>query len=103
MSAYTTVGIAVSAFDMPVGVAIVENAENCAEAWEKYAKTNPAIRRALMRFIQTSAVSEVVLAHVPIVMGILQAHGPDNIKDKLVMFSAAPETSNGSSNGHAQK
>src|SRR3546814_20698564 len=45
---YTGLGMTVSMIDKQCGMAIVESAEDCAQAWEDLAKTNPKVRRALL-------------------------------------------------------
>lgn len=41
------------------------------EAWEKLAQTNPRIRRLLLKLIETSAVGELIAAHLPIILAIM--------------------------------
>src|SRR3546814_11715300 len=50
---YTGLGMTVSMIDKQCGMAIVESAEDCAQAWEDLAKTNPKVRRALLMLLET--------------------------------------------------
>lgn len=73
---YGSVGMAVFAFDQHCGKAILENAEDMANSLDTLAKDNPAVRRVLSRMITTSAWSEVIVAHAPLVMAIAGHHVP---------------------------
>lgn len=73
---YGTVGLAVFAFDQHCGQAILESAEGMANSLDTLAKDNPAVRRVLSRMITTSAWSEVIVAHAPLVMAIAGHHVP---------------------------
>jgi hypothetical protein len=55
---------------MPVGMAFTENAETCAIAWDKAAKTNPTLRRVLYKLVGSSNVIALALAHAPIAAAI---------------------------------
>lgn len=67
---YTTVGTLVAPFNQPVGTALVQNAQPCAEAWDRAARTDPRIRRALMMLISTSTWGELLAVHMPILMAM---------------------------------
>jgi hypothetical protein len=55
---------------MPIGSAITESAEQCARAWDKAAKTSPAIRRMLYKLVGSSNLIGVSIAHAPIMMAV---------------------------------
>lgn len=65
---YTGVGAMVMPFDMQVGQVIIQNADNCAEAWDALAKENPKVKKALESMMQASAWSMVISAHLPIMV-----------------------------------
>lgn len=73
---YTGIGIAVMPFDPHCANVIIENAEQCAKTMDELAKTNPAVRRVLLKLIATSALGAVMTAHAPIVMAIMMHHVP---------------------------
>jgi hypothetical protein len=67
---YTAVGTLIAPFNAPVGTALVQNAEPCAEAWDRAARTDPRIRRMLMMLIGTSTIGELLAVHLPIIMAM---------------------------------
>lgn len=73
---YMGMGLAVMPFDPTCAKLIMENAGPCAEAMDEWAKTNPAIRRALIQLVTVSAAGKVLMAHAPILMGIAMHHVP---------------------------
>lgn len=73
---YTAAGLAVFAFDQPLGQLIAENAENCATAWDELAKSNPAVKRALENLLQTSAYTAIIAAHMPIAVAVATKYVP---------------------------
>lgn len=56
--------------DMPVGSAIVESSESCAEAWDKAAKTSPTIRRVMYKLVGSSNALMLIGAHAPIAVAV---------------------------------
>jgi hypothetical protein len=73
---YTGFALAVMPFDPSCGKIILENAERCAESLDDLAKTNPAVRRALLSLVTTSAWGAVIMAHAPILMALAMHHVP---------------------------
>ena len=67
---YVQAGLLVSLAKPASGRVIVESAQSCSDAWVDLARTNPAVRRALVNMTRVSAVGAVVAAHVPIVMAV---------------------------------
>lgn len=72
---YKRTGRIVKAIDRPIGIAIVECAEDCGEAWDELARTNPNVRRTLMKLISGGAWGAVIMAHAPIAMAIIMKDG----------------------------
>jgi hypothetical protein len=78
---YRRAGKVVRAMDPDIGTAIIESARNTADpgepddsvgaAWDELAKTNPRIRRFLMKAIAGGAWGQLVMAHAPIGMAII--------------------------------
>lgn len=75
-SLYTTIGLGVSLVDMPCGTAIVESGEACTDAWLELARSNDAVRKALLSLTQASGWSAVLVAHAPIMLAVSQHHMP---------------------------
>jgi len=73
---YTSVGTMLIPFDQPCGMAIVNCAEDCARALENLARENPAVRRALLRLVETSVWGQVIAAHAPIFVTVAMHHNP---------------------------
>lgn len=85
---YAQTGAMVGMFDMQCGSAIMESAEASGKAWENLAKTNPAIRRALMTLMQGNAFFEIISAHTPMVLAIMAHHGPNDAIKNAAGFGA---------------
>jgi hypothetical protein len=78
---YRRAGKIVRAMDSDIGTAILESARNTAEAgepddsvgaaWDELCKTNPRIRKFVMKCIAGGAWGQLVMAHAPIAMAIL--------------------------------
>lgn len=73
---YTGLGMTLAMVDKQCGMAVVESAEDCAQAWEDLAKTNPKVRRALLMLLETSDVTKIVIAHAPIMAAVMVHHMP---------------------------
>lgn len=80
---YVTIGITTMAFDPVCGQAIVANAEACAKSLDTLARENPAVRRAILALVQTSAWGGVVAAHLPLLLMVAMHHGPKNMQESL--------------------
>jgi hypothetical protein len=78
---YRRAGKIVRAMDADVGEAIIQAARNTADpgepddsvgaAWDELAKTNPRIRRFLLKCVAGGAWGQLVMAHAPIAMAIV--------------------------------
>lgn len=73
---YVGIGMSLLPFDPHCAKVIMDNAENCAKSMDELAKTNPAVRRVLMKMVATSALGTVIAAHAPIVMALAMHHIP---------------------------
>lgn len=73
---YGTVGVFLSAVDPQCGGAILENAETMAQSLDGWAAKNPAVRRTLLKVLETGEVGAVVAAHAPVIMAIAAHHTP---------------------------
>lgn len=91
------------------GRAILENAERCVDADMKLAERNNSVRRIILAMMETGAMSEFVLAHLPIFATLIPAgawsrltafvpNGGDdtgNNGQPISMFWAGMESANG--------
>lgn len=75
MAIYGAVALGISLKDPVCGMAIAQSAEKCAEAWDKMAQDNDAVRRVLFAITKTTAIGAVVAAHAPIIMAVGAHHG----------------------------
>jgi len=57
------------------GAMVVTNAEAAAAAWLDYADQNPAVKRALKRFTEASAIGSLVAVHVAMLAPLLVDRG----------------------------
>lgn len=97
---YRRAGRIVKTMDADIGTAIIECAEDCGQAWDELARTNPEVRRVLMKLIGGGAWGSVIMAHLPIVLAVLMKeriakHIPFM---KLIRAAAEPEA-DGTPNG----
>lgn len=79
---YVALGTFVLPFDTVCGTAVINSAPKCAEALEALARDNPAVRRAIMRLVETSAWGMVITAHAPIMLAVAMHHIPA-VRDSL--------------------
>jgi hypothetical protein len=71
-------------------------------AWDNWAKSSPAVHRYLSWAMSGGGAIGVVVAHVPIIVILLQHHGPD--RDRYFPPAPPPADTNGadpSANGEA--
>lgn len=78
---YRRAGKIVRAMDADIGEAIIQAARNTADdgepddsvgaAWDELAKTNPRVRKFLLKIIAGGAWGQLVMAHAPIAMAIV--------------------------------
>jgi hypothetical protein len=100
---YRRAGKIVRAMDSDIGTAILESARNTADAgepddsvgaaWDELCKTNPRIRKFVLRCIAGGAWGQLVMAHAPILMAVLMK--PAILKlipfNKLITSMAEPD------------
>lgn len=67
---YRRTGRIIKAMDHDIGVAFIESADDCGEAWDEIARTNPRIRAFLLKMITGGSWAGLVWAHAPIFMAI---------------------------------
>ena len=82
---YRKIGKVVRAMDPDIGIAIIESTKNTAEdgeaddsvgaAWDEVARTNPRIRRFLLKAIAGGAWGQLLMAHAPILLAVLMKDG----------------------------
>jgi hypothetical protein len=96
---YLRAGKIVRIWDAEIGTAIIETTRKEApddvtvgEAWEELAKTNPRIRIFLLRLISGGAYTQLIMAHMPILLALFMK---DAVRSKLpfgkVMEAFMPE------------
>jgi len=90
---YVLLGLGIAPFAPFTSATIGNNAEQCAQAWDKLAQENDAVRRVLLAMIETGAWAGLVAAHTPIAIAVMMETGrmPER-------FAAAASTLIGSDN-----
>lgn len=73
---YTGAALMMLPFDPHCSRILMDNAAECAEAMDEWAKTDPAVRRFLLKLCTASAAGKVFYAHLPILMGMAMHHVP---------------------------
>lgn len=71
---YTSIGIMMMPIDAVCGNLFIQNAEATARAWDEAAYENDAVRVYLTKFLQTSVATRIVMAHFPIMLGMMLHH-----------------------------
>lgn len=69
--AYAAFGLGLMAFSPQTALAVAENAESCALAWDEWAKTSPAVRKLLYPLLNVSGGAKVLAAHLPILLAVV--------------------------------
>lgn len=74
---YTGLGMMLMPFDPTCGSAIMQASEECGKSVEKLCKQNPTVRRYVLKFLETSVIGELIIAHMPILLAVAMHHvGP---------------------------
>ena len=71
---YASLGMGVFLLNQADGALILEHGPNCAEKLNDLAKQNDKVYAALDKLVTGGAMGAVVMAHTPIVLGILNNH-----------------------------
>lgn len=73
---YVFIGTTTFMFDTQIGGLILNQAEDCAASLDELARTNPAVKRALERLVETSVYGAILTAHAPIAVAIATKYVP---------------------------
>lgn len=65
---YRTGAFGVMPFNPQVAQVVVDNAEQCADAWYELADENDNVRRMILAMLEGSAWSKLLAAHMPIII-----------------------------------
>lgn len=79
---YATIGTVWSMVDPVCGPALIQCAPKSAEVLEEMAKTNPQVRKILLKFLGTSAIGKLFAAHTPLIMAVFMHHGMGRMQQK---------------------
>lgn len=99
----TVAGIGVAKSDQGLavtGATVTNNAEAAASAWLDYADQNPAVKKALKRFTEASAIGSLVAVHVAMIAPLLVDRGvipaaAAGVADAMFTQSGAGSNGNG--------
>lgn len=72
---YKRTGKIIRAMDRDIGIAVIECAEDCGEAWDDIARQNPRIRAFLLKMITGGSWASLIWAHAPIFMAVIMKDG----------------------------
>jgi hypothetical protein len=75
---YATMGIGTMPFAPRTAEAIINQAEECAKAWDDWARTSPTVRRLLYPLLNVSAGAAVFAAHLPILLSVAMEMRPNS-------------------------
>lgn len=81
---YRRIGKIVKSMDRDIGIAIIESAEDCGEAWDELARTNPRVRAFLTKLITGGAMGSIFVAHLPIALAIIMK---DRIRQHIPLMN----------------
>ena len=82
---YTIAGKAIENFDEPYGVIIQNIAAPAGQAWENLARDSPQLRRFFAWIMTTGKLTELIMAHSPLIMYVLHRYGP--ARDRMDEFA----------------
>lgn len=85
---YTGAGMMLMPFDQHCAATIMQHAEPMARSLDELARTNPQVRKVLMKMIQGSAVGMVIAAHAPLVIAVAVHHVPA-VRDRMAAMGLA--------------
>jgi hypothetical protein len=102
--AYMTGAAIVMPFNQPIATSIMQNAENCAKAWDNAAKMDKRVRKRLMQAMETGIIVPLLIAHFPIaaVAGVVLFPPKPRETVESPVPGPAGETINPVSNGYAR-
>lgn len=103
--AYMTVAAIVMPLNQPIGTSIMQNAENCAKAWDNAAKVDKRVRKYLMQAMSTGVLLPLLIAHLPILTVAGVVLFPPKPRDRVESAPEATpgETINPVSNGYQRR
>lgn len=74
---YGTIGLVVVGFDPICGTGILQSAQETAKAVDRLCQENAQVAKIVDRVLTGSAVMELIAAHAPIFMVVMQHHAPE--------------------------
>lgn len=103
--AYMTLAAVVMPLNQPIGTSIMQNAENCAKAWDNAAKVDKRVRKYLLQAMSTGVLLPLLIAHMPIATVITVVLFPPKPRETVESPSPTPagETINPVSNGYSRR
>lgn len=73
---YRRIGVILKPVDPMCGEAVSRAAEAAGLAWERLARENKTVRDVINRLMQTTVTTELLMAHLPIMIAVLTHHVP---------------------------
>jgi hypothetical protein len=84
----------------PIATAVMQNAENCAKAWDNAAKVDKRLRKRLMQMMQAGTFLPLWIAHMPILTVAGVVLFPGRKPPEVELPEQTGETFNPVSNGY---
>jgi hypothetical protein len=75
---YATAAIGLLPFAPRTAEILAEQSEKCAQAWDEWAATSPAVRRMLYPLLNVSNGAKVAAAHLPIAIAVYMEIRPES-------------------------
>jgi hypothetical protein len=103
--AYMTMAAIVMPLSQPIGTSIMQNAENCAKAWDNAAKVDKRVRKYLLQAMSTGVLLPLLIAHMPIASVVFFVLFPPKPREQVESTPPGPtgETINPVSNGYTRR
>lgn len=73
---YRRIGTILKPVDPMCGESVIRAAEAAGLAWERLARENKMVRDVINRLMQTTVTTELLMAHLPIMIAVLTHHVP---------------------------
>lgn len=82
---YQTAGQMVVPFEPNYGAILQGISEPAGQAWENLARDSPGLRRVFHSLMTTTKMSELIMAHMPLIILVLHKHGP--VQEQMSRFA----------------
>jgi hypothetical protein len=99
---YGGIALAVMPLDMDLAAAIMQIAPDAAKAWDDLARQNEAVRRLLVKMMETTAWGTVIAAHVPLMLLLMNRMFKNDPRISMLGSVLAQQAEDAANEGHAE-